>query len=153
MKTLEVMLGQHRRSQAASRDLFAATILELNLCEQVCTSCADACLAEEEHLPGLARCIRLNLDCAGICHVTASLITRQTEPDGALLQAQLHACALACQACADECGAHAAMHDHCATCAATCQDCQTACNRLLGELSSSGVRTDNATLEAEAGLR
>ncbi len=70
-------------------------------CAQVCAACADACLGEDD--PGhLVRCIRLDLDCADVCDATGRIMSRQTEPDHSLLQAQLQACAAACKACGDE---------------------------------------------------
>lgn len=44
-------------------------------CGQTCTSCADDCLAEEQHLPHLTQCIRLNLDCANICLATGTVLS------------------------------------------------------------------------------
>src|SRR5215218_1566695 len=53
-------------------------------CAQTCTACADACLGEQD-IQMLARCIRLDLDCADICSATGSILSRQTafEPSGA----------------------------------------------------------------------
>jgi hypothetical protein len=144
MKTLNIMLNQHPRALPTSRDSYADAVSNLTLCEQVCTSCADACLGEPEHLTELIRCIRLSQDCADICGVTARLLTRQTDTDGAVVQAQLHACVLACEVCADECFSHASMHGHCATCSESCRECQECCSRLLEEISASHM--------AEAGL-
>src|SRR4029078_9113149 len=42
---------------------------------QICTACADACLAEQM-VEDLRPCIRLNLDCADICNVTGRIATR-----------------------------------------------------------------------------
>ncbi len=39
-------------------------------CEQACTQCADACLSESAAAE-LAKCIRLDVDCADVCHTTA----------------------------------------------------------------------------------
>ncbi len=38
-------------------------------CAQACTACTDACLGEED-VQMLARCIRLDLDCADVCDAT-----------------------------------------------------------------------------------
>ncbi len=113
---------------------FTETSDALVLCAQVCYLCADACLAEKspEHL---RRCIQMNLDCGAICGVTASLLLRRTEMTASARQAQLHACVVACQACAEECRSHASAHQHCAICMQTCLDCQEKCNFALGELS------------------
>ena len=102
-------------------------------CTYTCTTCADACL-EEEDPTKLRACIRLNLDCAEICSVTAKLIARPGAQDPALLRAQLAACAAACRACAEECGKHAQMHEHCRICAESCRACAEACDRMKGAL-------------------
>jgi hypothetical protein len=136
MKTIDIMLNQHPRALPTSRESYAEAVSMLAMCEQICVSCADACLGEIEHLHHLVRCIRLNQDCSDICGATARLLTRQTDSESSLVQAQVHVCVLACQLCADECFAHASTHGHCATCADTCRCCQESCNRLLAEMES-----------------
>lgn len=111
----------------------------LEACAGICTSCADACLAEPDDVGQLRRCISTNLDCADICNATARVLTRQTETPNELVHAQLHACVLACQICGDECERHSDKHDHCRICADTCRHCQERCNFLLGAISSSGL--------------
>ena len=103
-------------------------------CTQICTACADACLAEEM-VADLRRCIRLDLECADICDVTARMLSRQTEPNVALLRAQLAVCVEACRLCADECALHAKMHEHCRLCAESCRTCEEVCVRLLDVLT------------------
>ena len=147
MKTIDLMLNQHPRAVPTSREAYSDAVSALGICEQICTSCADACLGETEDLNSLARCIRYCMDCAEICSTTARLITRQTETDAPVVQAQIHVCVLACQTCADECAAHTSRHGYCATCADTCRFCQEFCNRLLGEISSSGVREETFSTE------
>jgi uncharacterized membrane protein len=100
-------------------------------CTYTCTTCADACL-EEDDPAGRRKCIRLNLDCAEICSVTARLISRPGAQDQAVLRAQLEACATACRACADECEHH--DDDHCRICAEACRACAEACDRMKGAL-------------------
>jgi uncharacterized membrane protein len=100
-------------------------------CVYTCTTCADACLEEDD--PTTRRqCIRLNLDCAEICSVTARLIARPGAQDQELLRAQLEACATACRACADECERHA--DEHCRICAEACRACAEACDRMKSAL-------------------
>lgn len=98
-------------------------------CTYACTTSADACL-EAEDPAALRSCIRVNLDCAEICSVTAKLIARPGAQDPALLQAQLEACATACRSCADECEQHAGEHEHCRIGAESCRECATACDRM-----------------------
>lgn len=102
-------------------------------CTYTCTTCADACL-EEDDPASMRTCIRLNLDCAEICSVTTKLIARPGEQDPDLLQAQLAACATACRACAEECDRHAGEHDHCRICAESCRECAEACERMKSAL-------------------
>jgi len=98
-----------------------------------CTTCADACL-EEEDPRALRSCIRLNLDCADICTVTATLISRPGTQSPEVLRAQLEACIAACMACAEECASHAAHMEHCRVCAEACRACAAACVEMKGAL-------------------
>ena len=45
----------------------------LNNCATECSHCAMACL-DEQDVKMLATCIKLNIDCADICRLTASLL-------------------------------------------------------------------------------
>lgn len=102
-------------------------------CAQTCTACADACLSEQA-VAELVRCIRTNLDCADICATTGRVLSRHTGYDANLTRAQLEACAQACRSCADECGRHAHVHEHCRVCAEACRRCAHACDELLASL-------------------
>ncbi len=137
MKTIEMMLRSHPRGDTPRVMDYAEALQALSTCAEICTACADACLAEPEHLEHLRRCIRTDLDCADICAITARVLMRQTETAHALVHAQLQACIVACRICADECESHSEMHDHCRICAETCRYCGDRCNFLLGELHSS----------------
>src|SRR5436190_11431623 len=137
--TLEPLLRSHPRADKTRAKDYAEALTALSDCVAACTLCADACLAETEHLAKLRRCITTDLDCADVCDVTACLLLRQTEPPNDLVHAQLHACVIACQRCFDECSAHAGMHTHCKLCAEACRHCQERCNFLLGEITSSGT--------------
>ena len=148
MDTIETTLRSHPRAEPQRVKPFAEAIHLLAECAETCTSCADACLAEEAHLQHLTGCIRVNLDCAEVCALTARLLGRTAGTPPPLLHAQLHACVIACQLCADACGSHAAEHAHCRVCAETCRRCQTRCNFLLGEISSAGVAEDVDPLES-----
>ena len=130
MKHIQEMLQTHPRSIGVDERQLAETIAALYECAQTCTTCADACLGEEM-VESLARCIRLNLDCAAICESTGALLSRRTEPDWSLIGAQLTACAHACKVCGDECRRHAEMHEHCRICAEACRHCEQFCNELL----------------------
>jgi hypothetical protein len=132
-KTLE-MLERYPRSINVDAQLLARTIDQLIECENTCTQCADACLAEQDLEP-LVKCIRLNLDCADVCLASSRVISRQTEYDANIARALLDACVAACKSCGDECERHAPHMPQCATCAESCRRCEQACRELLGAIS------------------
>lgn len=99
-------------------------------CAQSCIACADACLGEQDP-KSLARCIRLNQDCANVCETTGKILSRQTAFEKEMATAVLRACATACRLCAEECEKHAQMHEHCRVCADACRRCEQACNDVL----------------------
>ena len=98
------------------------TILQaLGKCAAECSHCATACL-EEQDVKMLARCIKLDIDCAEICRLASSFIARGSEHAEHLLSE----CAEICMACAEECEKHAHM-DHCRKCAEACRHCAEVC--------------------------
>lgn len=121
------MLRAHRHGAHGAIALGAA-IEACHECAQVCQGCADACLAED-NVAALRLCISLDLDCADICLATAGLLTRRTEGQSHLADAQLDVCIQACQACAAECRRHADAHVHCRICAEACEACAEACQK------------------------
>ena len=124
------MLDTHPQKTQTSNPALVTCIQACLDCSQTCNACADACLAEEM-VADLRRCIRLNLDCADLCEVSARLLSRQTEAEVTLLRAQVEAMVLACRLCAEECERHADMHEHCRVCADACRRCEQACQQLL----------------------
>ena len=98
-------------------------------CEQACVVCADACIAEDRTAL-LIRCIRLDLDCADLCGVTARILSRANEPDWTVIRETLQACLAACKSCGAECRHHTEMQ-HCQVCADACDACALACQTLL----------------------
>ena len=101
-------------------------ISALNNCAAVCNHCITACL-EEDDVKMLANCIKLDIDCADICTLTATLIARSSEHGRHLLKE----CVEVCNACADECDKHAQMGmEHCRTCAEACRRCAEECRSL-----------------------
>lgn len=103
-------------------------------CAQVCTGCADACLAEE-NVSDLRKCIRTDQDCADICIATGKVLSRLTGLNTDVVKAQLMACITAVRVCAEECEQHADHHDHCRICAETCRRCERACSELLASMA------------------
>ncbi|WP_219509023.1 four-helix bundle copper-binding protein [Nonomuraea ceibae] len=117
-----------------NRERLADAVLALIDCAQACTACADACLSEEQ-VGELRKCVRTNLDCADICQATARVLSRHTGYDANISRALLEACITACRSCADECGRHAEMHEHCRICAERCRACEQTCRSLLEAMS------------------
>jgi hypothetical protein len=139
MKTIELMLRHHPHADEQKVVLYPEAVGALATCTSTCTASADACLGEPGHAEHLRRCIRCNLDCADGCVATTRLLTRQTETPNEIVHAQLHACVVASQACAEECEHHREPLDYCRICAEACRHRQERCNSLLGEISSSGT--------------
>lgn len=94
----------------------------LNECTAACNYCAAACLKEED-VKKLAKCIQLDLDCAGATAYGAELAARGS----GLLNKHLEVCAEICRICAEECEMHAPKMDHCRECAEACRKCEEAC--------------------------
>lgn len=96
----------------------------LNECTAACNYCAHACL-QEENVKKLAKCIELDLDCAGATAYAAELAARSS----GLLNKQLEVCAEICRLCAEECEMHASKMNmqHCKECAEACRRCEDAC--------------------------
>src|SRR6266508_3707181 len=69
-------------------------------CTQAGTACSDADLGEQM-VADLAKCARLNLDCADMCETTARVLTRQTGYDRDMTRAVVQACAQACRMTGD----------------------------------------------------
>jgi hypothetical protein len=134
MSELQAMFNAHPRQAEVELNVLLECIELCRECAETCTSCADACLAEPS-VADLVRCIRLNLDCADSCETTARMLTRQTDPDWAVLRAQVEACATVCRSCAQECERHAPHMEHCRICAEVCRRCADACDELLAALA------------------
>lgn len=96
----------------------------LNDCIVACNYCATACL-DEDNIKMLAKCIKQDMDCALICQLAATLLSRGSEHGKHVLNECLEVCDL----CATECEKHAKMGmEHCENCAAACRKCIEACN-------------------------
>ena len=123
---VEQMISTHPDVRGSTNDALIKAV-ELTLeCAQICRSCADACLAEDQ-VSALRQCIRLNLDCADVCDATARLAARRTGSNEELIANMLTLCAEACSICAEECERHAEEHEHCRICAEACRRCESAC--------------------------
>lgn len=135
MDRVRQMFGDHPNPASDAGEEAFAVVVATAECAATCTTCADACL-EEENPAEMRRCIRLNLDCADVCVAAGRLIARPAPQDTETLRAQLEACATACRACAAECDRHADRMKHCAVCAEACKACARACDRMKAALVS-----------------
>ncbi len=98
----------------------------LNNCAAACNYCAAACL-DEQDVKMMARCIKLDIDCAEICSLTAGFVARGSDQTRHLLAV----CSDLCNACADECEKHAKHGmEHCRECAEACRKCAEACSEM-----------------------
>jgi hypothetical protein len=129
----EQMIATHPDVKGQINKALVEAIDAAAACAQTCTSCADACLAEEM-VSKLRQCIRTNLDCADICHAFVSLGTRRTGSNEEVIRKVLDACVAACRTCAEECEAHANQHEHCRICAEACRQCELACQAALSTI-------------------
>jgi len=130
MTHVREMLETSPRTLEFDIDELVAAIEACLDCEQSCTACADADVAEDD-VANLRRCIGLCSDCADICSTTARVLSRETRHDPVLVQRQLEACVRSCASCAEECHRHAAHHAHCRVCEEVCSICERACRTLL----------------------
>jgi hypothetical protein len=129
MQTKE-MIGTHPHVRGSVNQALIDAIDAAYACAQACTSCADACLAEDM-VAELRQCIRLNLDCADVCDAFATLGSRRTGSNEEVIRKLLDACITACGLCGAECQRHASKHEHCRVCAESCRRCEAACQSAL----------------------
>jgi hypothetical protein len=113
--------------------LFVPAPDPLNDCAQACAADVDADLSEQ-NVTEMVTCIRLCLDCAGICTATIGVTSRQASYDAYVTRPLLEACVAICKSCGDECKRHAQMHEHCRICEQACRVCEQACRQLLATL-------------------
>jgi hypothetical protein len=129
MQTKE-MIATHPDVRGAVNQALIEAIDAAYACAQTCTSCADACLAEDM-VAQLRQCIRFNLDCADVCTATATVGSRRTGSNEEVIRKMLDACITACRLCGTECQRHASHHEHCRICADACRRCEGACQDAL----------------------
>lgn len=128
------MISTHPHVRGSTNEALIRCIEECFDCAQICTSCADASLAEDM-VADLRQCIRLNLDCADLCRAAGQIGTRRTGSNEAIIVATLNVCEQACALCAQECERHADMHEHCRICAEACRRCERACREAASSIS------------------
>ena len=124
--SLEKMIALHPDVAGEVNLELATAARHAMLCSLFCTSCADACIAEDMDM---TQCIRTCLDCADICAATAKIAVRRAGQNIAMLRGQIETCFSACELCANECAKH--DHDHCRLCADMCRECAEDCRKAL----------------------
>ena len=80
---------------------------------------------EEDDIKMMARCIRLDMECAAICYAAAQLMSMGSDRAKELCRI----CADICQECGDECGKHT-HSKHCQECAEACRRCAEECRKM-----------------------
>ena len=133
MTRAQDMLRTNPSGAAVDAEVLAELIDSCFECAQACTACADACIGEGD-IQMLARCIRLDLDCADVCDATGRITSRQVAFEPEMARPVVDACARAVKLCGDECEQHAEHHEHCRVCMEACRRCEDACNRVLQAL-------------------
>ncbi len=124
--SLEKMIALHPDVGGVSNEMLAKAARHAMLCSAMCTSCADACVAETMDM---RQCIRSCLDCADMCMATGRLAVRRTAQNIEVLRLMLESCARVCDLCAQECARH--DHEHCALCGEMCRECANDCRAAL----------------------
>jgi hypothetical protein len=109
-----------------SHEINQKIIDALNNCAIECNHCTTACL-DKQNVNMLVNCIKLDIDCAAICSLTASLLARNSVHGRHLLKE----CIEVCNDCAAESEKHAHHHEHCKKCAEACRACAEACSSLI----------------------
>ncbi len=128
------MINNHPDVQGSMNETLVQCIEDCYDCAQANTSCADACLAED-NVNEMKQCIRLNLDCADVCMATGKLAARRTGSDEQLLLQMLQICEAACRICAEECEKHAGRQEHCRICAEICRHCEQSCRQTASTIN------------------
>ena len=120
------MIAAHPDVAGNLNEPLALAVRHAMFCSAICTSCADACSAEQMDM---RQCIRLCMDCADICTATFKVAARRTATDEQLIEQTLRLCIDACERCAAECARH--DNDHCRRCAEMCRECARDCHAAL----------------------
>jgi hypothetical protein len=124
--SIHQMISLHPQVARNLNEELATAARHAMFCAAMCTSCVDACTAEEMDM---RQCIRSCLDCADICEATTRIAVRRTGRNVPVLLAMLETCIRTCELCAEECARH--DHDHCKLCAKMCRECAADCRKAL----------------------
>ena len=106
-----------------ARNGFQSCIDNCHACAASCDVCAASSLDERE-AKKLILCIRLDMDCAQVCRLAASYLSRGSH----FAQMACKVCAEICEACAKECARHDL--EPCRRCARSCLACADGCREM-----------------------
>ena len=120
------MIAAHPDVAGNLNEPLALAVRHAMFCAAICTSCADACVAEEMDM---RQCVRTCLDCADVCDMVMKVATRRTGSNEVVLREALQLCITTCDLCAEECAKH--DNDHCRRCAEMCRECARDCRAAL----------------------
>lgn len=107
-----------------SHQQYQSCIAACSACAVECTHCESACLNEQD-IKMLARCIKLDHDCAAICFLAMEAMASGSE----FAKQICKLCEEICNACAVECEKHSHM-EHCKKCAEACRKCAVECSKM-----------------------
>ena len=124
--SIHKMIALHPDVAGNLNEALATAARHAMFCAAMCTSCADACSAEQMDM---RQCIRTCLDCADICAATTNIAIRRTGQNVEVLRMTLQTCIRTCELCAEECGRH--DHEHCNLCAEMWRECAEDCRKAL----------------------
>lgn len=96
-------------------------------CAQACNKCFKACL-EKDNINDMKEALALLVDCAEICYVTASYLSK----DDIFSEDICKACAELCEKCAETCQAYEDLH--CQASVKVCRHCAAVCRSMYGKL-------------------
>jgi len=124
--SIHKMIALHPDVGGELNELLATAARHAMFCAEMCTSCADACVAEDMDM---RQCVRSCLDCADVCTAAGRLAVRRTAQNIEVLRLMLETCAKVCDVCSEECARH--DHGHCQLCAEMCRECAADCRAAL----------------------
>jgi hypothetical protein len=127
--SIRAMMAAHPSVAGKLDKELAAAVRHSMYSALICTSCADACVAEAMEM---RQCIRICLDCADICNATAMVAIRRAGSNEQMLRATLQICAESCDRCATDCLLH--EPEHCHLCAKVCRECAAYCRRAAANI-------------------
>ena len=128
-------------------DQYKAAISVCQSCVNICNTCSDDMIGMEsyDNQELMARCIRLCRECADICSLAVSWMSRSS-----LLSKQIcRLCAEVCNACAEACEQHAPHHKLCGPCAEECRRCTAVCMEMAGAARPQYLETGVSTQHRE----